>query len=150
MSYQIGDSSTFEERKAMVEEGYKAGLAGLQQSECEKKLFPNNISVHLASYFRSGYLRGLVRRTELKLEEDEKKMKREMSKLTGKTFVRVSLDDASVIEGMLFDLKNERCLSTHELFAFQNFLKAYEDAKKREKKKQDLADEMGEGTWSLK
>lgn len=150
MSYQIGDSSTFEERKAMVEEGYKAGLAGQPQSECEKKLFPNNISVHIASYFRSGYLRGLVRRTELKLEEDEKKMKREMSKLTGKTFVRVSLDDASVIEGMLFDLMNERCLSPHELFVFQNFLKAYEDAKKREKKKQDLADEMGEGTWSLK
>lgn len=131
--------------QAAEEEGYEAGLSGRPKSE-----FADKFEGDLGFYFLRGYCLGVVEWGMRKVEADNKKREREMSKLTGKTFVRVSLDDASVIEGMLFDLKNERCLSTHELFAFQNFLKAYEDAKKREKKKQDLADEMGEGTWSLK
>lgn len=131
--------------QAAEEEGYEAGLSGRPKSE-----FADKFEGDLGFYFLRGYCLGVVEWGMRQVEADNKKREREMSKLTGKTFVRVSLDDASVIEGMLFDLKNERCLSTHELFAFQNFLKAYEDAKKREKKKQDLADEMGEGTWSLK
>jgi hypothetical protein len=131
--------------QAAEEEGYEAGLSGRPKSE-----FADKFEGDLGFYFLRGYCLGVVEWGMREVEADNKKREREMSKLTGKTFVRVSLDDASVIEGMLFDLKNERCLSTHELFAFQNFLKAYEDAKKREKKKQDLADEMGEGTWSLK
>lgn len=74
-----------------------------------------------------------------------------MSKLTGKTYVRMPLDEAKVLKDLLLELKNLReFVCNAELVAFRNFWAACEEAEKREKKKQDLADEMGEGTWSLK
>lgn len=74
-----------------------------------------------------------------------------MSKLTGKTYVRMPLDEAKVLKDLLFKLKNLReFVSNAEFVAFRNFLMACEEAEKREIKKQELADDLGEGTWGLK
>ena len=72
-----------------------------------------------------------------------------MSKLTGKTYVRLTLRDAKALKEKLLELKYSSQASVHELAALANFMKACEEAEKREIKKQELADDLGEGTWGL-
>ena len=72
-----------------------------------------------------------------------------MSKLTGKTYVRLTLRDAKALKEKLLELKYSSQASVHELAALANFMKACEEAEKREIKKQQLADDLGEGTWGL-
>lgn len=132
--------------QAAEEEGYEAGLSGRPKSE-----FADKFEGDLGFYFLRGYCLGVVEWGMRKVEADNKKREREMSKLTGKTYVRMPLDEAKVLRDLLLELKNLReFVSNAELVAFRNFWAACEEAEKREKKKQDLADEMGEGTWSLK
>ena len=50
-----------------------------------------------------------------------------MSKLTGKTYVRMPLDEAKVLRDLLLELKNLReFVSNAELVAFRNFWAACE------------------------
>lgn len=134
-----------DECRAAEEEGYEAGLSGRPKSE-----FADKFEGDLGFYFLQGYCLGVVEWGIRKFEADNKKRKREMSKLTGKTYVRLTLRDANFLKEKLLELKYSTQASVHELAALANFLKACEEAEKREIKKQELADDLGEGTWSLK
>ena len=133
-----------DECRAAEEEGYEAGLSGRPKSE-----FADKFEGDLGFYFLQGYCLGVVQWGLCEHEEMTKKRKREMSKLTGKTYVRLTLRDANFLKEKLLELKYSSQASVHELAALANFLKACEEAEKREIKKQELADDLGEGTWGL-